>query len=74
MAALYALGMMSLSWMAVVTALIVAERVLEPSAVIVRGVAVVLIVLGLAVAAAPADVPGLTIPSSAPPAMMGMHM
>ena len=74
MAALYALGMMSLSWMAVVTALIVAERVLEPSAVIVRGVAAILIVLGLAVAAAPAAVPGLTIPSSAPPAMMDMHM
>lgn len=74
MAALYALGMMSLGWTAVVTALIVGERVLRPSGTIVRGVAAVLIVLGLAVAAAPAAVPGLTIPSSAPPAMTNMHM
>jgi hypothetical protein len=66
--------MMSLGWTAVVTALIVGERVLRPSGTIVRGVAAVLIVLGLAVAAAPAAVPGLTIPSSAPPAMKNIHM
>ena len=69
MAALYALGMMSLGWMALVTVLIVAERVLRPSAAIIRVVAAVLIVLGLAVAAAPASVPGLTVPSMASPAM-----
>jgi predicted metal-binding membrane protein len=78
MAALYALGMMSLSWMAVVTVLILGERVLRPSAAIVRVVAAVLVVLGLAVAAAPASVPGLTIPrpaaaATADPAMMGMQ-
>jgi predicted metal-binding membrane protein len=69
MAALYALGMMSLSWMALVTVLIVAERVLRPSAAMVRVVAAVLIVLGLAMAAAPASVPGLTIPTAGSPAM-----
>jgi predicted metal-binding membrane protein len=69
MAALYALGMMSLSWMAVVTVLIVGERVLRPPSAIVRIVAAVLIVLGLAVAVTPASVPGLTIPSMGSPAM-----
>jgi hypothetical protein len=64
--------------MAVVTSLIVSERVLRPPAVVARGVAVVLIVLGIAVAAAPASVPALTIPGTAPssmtaPAMTGMH-
>lgn len=63
MVALYALGMMSLTWTAVVTVLIVSERVLRPPAAIARGVAVVLIVLGIAVAAAPASLPGLTIPA-----------
>jgi hypothetical protein len=74
MAALYALGMMSLTWMAVVSLLIVSERVLGPSAVIVRAVAAVLIVLGIAVAVAPASVPGLTIPAAAPSAMSSPGM
>ena len=69
MTALYALGIMSLTWMAVVTVLIVSERVLRPPAIIVRGVAAVLVVLGIAVAAAPTSVPGLTIPATAAPAM-----
>ncbi|MGZ4295750.1 MAG: DUF2182 domain-containing protein [Solirubrobacteraceae bacterium] len=73
MAALYALGVMSLTWMAVVTVLIVGERVLRPSAITVRAVAAVLIVLGIAVAAAPASVPGLTIPNMSMPAMTGMN-
>jgi hypothetical protein len=78
MAALYALGMMSLTWMAVVTVLIVSERVLRAPAVAVRGVAAVLIVLGVAVPAAPGSLPGLRIPSTAPramsaPAMSGVH-
>jgi predicted metal-binding membrane protein len=78
MAALYALGMMSLTWMVLVTVLIVSERVFRPPAVIARGVAGVLIVLGIAVAVAPGSVPGLTIPpmassSMTAPATMGMH-
>jgi predicted metal-binding membrane protein len=73
MAALYALGMMSLTWMALVTVLIVGERMLRPRVAVVRGVAAILIVLGLAVAARPASVPGLTIPTMAAPAMTGMH-
>ena len=62
MAALFALGLMSLTWMALVAALIVAERLLpRPGHV---GVALVLIVLGAGVALAPEDVPGLTVPSA----------
>jgi predicted metal-binding membrane protein len=72
MVALYALGMMSLAWMAVVTVLIVGERVLPRPALATAAVAAVLAVLGVAVAAWPADLPGLTIPAGAHPAMMQM--
>ena len=73
MAALFALGVMSVAWMALVAALIAAERLLPWKAPAVRGVAVVLAVLGLAVAFAPEQVPGLTIPGS-PDAMPAMSM
>jgi predicted metal-binding membrane protein len=75
MAALFALGVMSLGWMAFVAALIAVEKLLPWKALANRGVAVVLVVLGIAVAFAPADVPGLTIPDSgeAHDAMMQME-
>ena len=73
MAALFALGVMSIAWMAFVAALIAAERLLPWKAPAVRAVAVVLAVLGLAVAIAPDKVPGLTIPGS-PEAMPAMGM
>ncbi|MGH2762192.1 MAG: DUF2182 domain-containing protein [Thermoleophilaceae bacterium] len=63
MAALFALGVMSLGWMAFVAVLIAVEKLL-PWAVANRGVAVLLAVLGIAVAFAPASVPGLTLPDS----------
>lgn len=62
MTALFALGAMSLTWMAVVAVLIAAERLLPRTTRL--GVAVVLVVLGAWVALAPADVPALTIPGS----------
>jgi predicted metal-binding membrane protein len=62
MAALFALGVMSLTWMAVVAVLIAAERVLPETTR--WAVALVLVVLGTAVAAAPGDVPGLTVPGA----------
>jgi predicted metal-binding membrane protein len=62
MAALFALGVMSLTWMGVVAALIVAERLLPRPAHVV--VALVLIALGAGVALAPEEVPGLTVPSA----------
>ncbi len=64
MAALFALGVMSLGWMALVAALIAAEKLLPRQALASSGVAVLLLVLGLGVAFAPASVPGLTQPGS----------
>src|SRR5207248_7049969 len=68
MAALFAVGVMSVGWMLFVAALIATEKMLPWKEVANRSVALLLVVLGLAVAFAPERVPGLTIPSS-----MGMH-
>ena len=64
MAALFALGVMSLGWMALIAALIATEKLLAWKALANRGIAVLLLALGLAVAFAPEDVPGLTVPGS----------
>lgn len=64
MAALFALGVMSIGWMAFVAALIAVEKLLPWKALATRGVAVLLLVLGLAVALVPERVPGLTLPDS----------
>jgi predicted metal-binding membrane protein len=69
MVALYALGIMSVTWMVVITVLIAGERLVARPAAGVTAVAAVLIVLGVGIAAAPASVPGLTIPSHPSPAM-----
>jgi predicted metal-binding membrane protein len=71
MAALFALGVMSIGWMAFVAALIAIEKLLPWRTVANRGIAVLLVVLGLGVAFAPEDVPGLTLPDS-PEAMRAM--
>jgi predicted metal-binding membrane protein len=65
MAALFALGAMSIGWMAFVAALIAIERLSPRNAAATRTIAVVLVALGLAVATVPDRVPGLTAPSSA---------
>jgi predicted metal-binding membrane protein len=62
MAVLFALGVMSVLWMAVVAAAIFAEKVLPHGLGVARGVAVALVALGVWVAASPASVPGLTEP------------
>jgi predicted metal-binding membrane protein len=64
MAALFALGVMSIGWMALVAALIATEKLLPWKAIANRGIAIVLVLLGLAVAFAPEDVPGFAIPGS----------
>jgi predicted metal-binding membrane protein len=64
MAALFALGVMSIGWMAFIAALIALEKLLPWKRVANYGIAVLLAVLGLAVAFAPEDVPGLTLPDS----------
>jgi predicted metal-binding membrane protein len=62
MACLFALGLMSITWMVLVAALVALEKLLPWERVAYLGVAVVLLALALAVAFAPGDVPGLTIP------------
>lgn len=62
MLALFALGVMSLFWMAVVGAAIFAEKVTPFGERVAVGLAVALVALGVWVAAAPASVPGLTQP------------
>jgi predicted metal-binding membrane protein len=64
MASLFALGVMSMTWMLFIAALISAEKLLPWRAVANRGIAVLLLALGLAVAAAPDHVPGLVSPGS----------
>ena len=62
MLALFALGVMSLFWAAVVAAAIFAEKVLPRGLALARVLAVALVALGLLVALAPGHVPELTQP------------
>jgi predicted metal-binding membrane protein len=70
MVILFALGVMSLLWMAVVAGLIFAQKVLPKGELLIPVFAVAFIAAGIFVAAAPGHVPGLTRPGTAP----GMHM
>lgn len=65
MAALFALGVMSVGWMAFIAAVIAIEKLLPWKTLANRGIAVTLLLLGFAVALAPERVPGLTLPDSA---------
>jgi predicted metal-binding membrane protein len=65
MASLFALGVMSLAWMAFVAALIALEKTLPWGRPVTYGTAVVLLVLGVVLIAAPDAVPGLTLPDEA---------
>jgi len=75
MAALFALGVMSVGWMVFVAALIATEKLLPWKAIANRGIAVLLLTLGVAVALVPGQVPGLSLPDSseAREAMMRME-
>jgi len=64
MAALFAVGVMSLGWMALIAAFIAGEKLLPWPTAARRAVAVLLLVLGLGVALVPASVPGFTEPSA----------
>jgi predicted metal-binding membrane protein len=64
MATLFAVGLMSVVWMAAIAALIALEKLLPWERVANRGIALLLIVLALGVALAPDQVPGLTLPDS----------
>jgi predicted metal-binding membrane protein len=71
MAALFALGVMSVGWMIVIAGVIAAEKLLPRRSLVSVGVVLVLAVLGASVAFASDRVPGLTVPGShdAMPAM-----
>jgi predicted metal-binding membrane protein len=73
MAALFALGVMSIAWTAFVAALIAAEKLLPWRRVATYGTAAILLVLGIMIVAAPDAIPWLTIPGSgmSGPGMMG---
>jgi predicted metal-binding membrane protein len=62
MASLFALGVMSIAWMAFVAALIAAQKTLPWRRVVGYGTAVILLVLGVLVLAAPRALPGFTVP------------
>ncbi len=66
MAALFALGVMSIAWMALVAAVIAAEKTLPWGRAATWGTAALLSVLGVLLVAAPDAIPGLTIPGSGP--------
>ncbi len=74
MLVLFAVGVMSLVWMAVVAAAIFAEKVLPRGLTLSRVVALGLIILGIWVATAPGSVPGLTEPDGSPAMQMEMEM
>jgi predicted metal-binding membrane protein len=62
MLALFALGVMSLAWVAIVGAAVAAEKLLPRGRRVALGVGAAVIVAGVWVAASPASFPGLTIP------------
>jgi hypothetical protein len=65
MAALFALGVMSIPWMAFVAALIAAEKLVPWDRSTSLCISALLAVIGVSVALAPDRVPGLVLPDSA---------
>jgi hypothetical protein len=74
MASLFALGVMSLTWMIVLAGLIAVEKLLPSKLLANWSVTAVLLVGGVAVAFAPSHVPGLTLPGSPAAARAMQHM
>jgi hypothetical protein len=72
MAALFALGVMSIGWMVLIAAVIAIEKLLPRISLASLGIVLVLAVLAASVAFASDQVPGLTIPDS-PEAMRSME-
>jgi len=62
MVILFALGVMSLTWMAIVTVIVFVQKVLPASGIADRALAVALIGCGASVVLAPGTVPGLVTP------------
>jgi predicted metal-binding membrane protein len=74
MASLFALGVMSIAWMAFVAGLIAFEKILPWGRVATYGTTAILLVLGVLLIAAPHAIPGLTIPGSGHAPSMNMNM
>jgi predicted metal-binding membrane protein len=66
MAALFALGVMSIVWMAFFAGLIAAEKTLPWGRAVMFGTAAILLTLGVLLVAVPDAIPGLTIPHREP--------
>jgi predicted metal-binding membrane protein len=62
MASLFALGVMSIAWMAFVAALIAVEKTLPWGRLVTYGTAAALLTLGILIVVVPDAIPGLTIP------------
>ncbi len=75
MGALFALGVMSITWMAFVAALITLEKTLPWRRLVTWGTAAILLVLAAVLVAAPDALPGLVVPSDghSAHAMKAMH-
>ena len=67
MASLFALGVMSVTWMAVVAGLIATEKILPWRRTATYGTAFVLLALGVLMLFAPDALPGLTVPGDQTP-------
>ncbi len=70
MASLFALGVMSLVWMAVVAGLIAFEKLIPSRRAATYVTAGILLVLGVLLIAAPDTIPALTVPGSGPMSQM----
>ena len=64
MASLFALGVMSLVWMALVAGLIALEKLIPSRRMATYGTATLLVVLGVLMLVAPDVIPALTIPGA----------
>jgi predicted metal-binding membrane protein len=73
MASLFALGIMSIVWMAFVAGLIAIEKTVPWRAAAIYGTAAILLCLGILLLAAPDAIPALTIPGHSMPKMGSMN-
>jgi predicted metal-binding membrane protein len=73
MASLFALGAMSLVWMALITALVGAQKLLPWRRATLLASSALLLLLAIGLALAASSVPGLTVPGG-PSAMHAMMM
>jgi predicted metal-binding membrane protein len=72
MAALFALGVMSLTWMVLIAALIALEKTVPWRRAVTWGTAAILLTLAIAVIAVPGSVPGFVVPGGSQGAIHAM--